>query len=160
MRETLYDRISAVAYAREWALGRNPAYYNFDELGGDCTNFVSQCLYAGAGVMNDTPTFGWYYRSLSDRSPSWTGVEYLYDFLIANRGAGPYATEVSEREMLPGDIIQLGRDNDDFYHTLIVLQTDPEILIAAHSNDALNRPLSAYRYMRARFLHIAGVRLW
>ena len=28
---------------------RNPAYLDFHGLGGDCTNFVSQCLYAGAG---------------------------------------------------------------------------------------------------------------
>ena len=43
-----YDRSAAVTYAHRWAFGRNPRYYNFDELGGDCTNFASQCLYAGA----------------------------------------------------------------------------------------------------------------
>ena len=160
MRETLYDRAAATAYAREWALGRNPAYYNFDDLGGDCTNFASQCLYAGAGVMNDTPIFGWYYRSLEDRSPSWTGVEYLYDFLVTNQGAGPYASEVTEDAIRPGDLIQLGREDGSYYHTLVVLVTEPSILIAAHSNDALNRPLESYRYDRIRFLHIAGVRLW
>ena len=160
MRETLYDRAAATAYAREWALGRNPAYYNFDDLGGDCTNFASQCLYAGAGVMNDTPIFGWYYRSVEDRSPSWTGVEYLYDFLVTNQGAGPYASEVTEDAIRPGDLIQLGRADGSYYHTLVVLVTEPAILIAAHSNDALNRPLESYRYDRARFLHIAGVRLW
>lgn len=53
-----YDRARAVAYARRWALERNPAYLNFDGLGGDCTNFVSQCLYAGCGVMNFTPVTG------------------------------------------------------------------------------------------------------
>ena len=69
-----YDRQAAVEYAHRWAYHRNPDFYNFDELGGDCTNFASQCLYAGAGVMNYTPTFGWYYISADDRSPSWTGV--------------------------------------------------------------------------------------
>jgi hypothetical protein len=160
MRETLYDRAAATAYAREWALGRNPAYYNFDDLGGDCTNFASQCLYAGAGIMNDTPTFGWYYRTLNDRSPSWTSVEYLYDFLINNQGRGPYASQVTEDAIRPGDLIQLGRTDGSYYHTLVVLVTAPSILIAAHSNDALNRPLISYRYDRARFLHIEGVRLW
>ena len=47
-----YDEAAAVAYARRWALLRNPAYLDFHGLGGDCTNFVSQCLYSGAGVMN------------------------------------------------------------------------------------------------------------
>ncbi|MBQ2742544.1 MAG: amidase domain-containing protein, partial [Oscillospiraceae bacterium] len=35
-----YNRLYAVRYARRWAFRRNPAYYNFDEIGGDCTNFV------------------------------------------------------------------------------------------------------------------------
>ena len=50
-----YDRQAAVDYAHRWAYHRNPNFYNFDELGGDCTNFASQCLYAGTGVMNYTP---------------------------------------------------------------------------------------------------------
>jgi hypothetical protein len=37
----LYDRSAAVAYAHKWAYSRNPAYYNYDKLGGDCTNFAS-----------------------------------------------------------------------------------------------------------------------
>ena len=82
MREIPYDRGAAVDYARRWALSRNPAFYDFSDIGGDCTNFVSQCIYAGAGVMNYTKDTGWYYISSSDRTPSWTGVEYLYDFLI------------------------------------------------------------------------------
>ena len=90
-----YHRDLALRYAEKWAFGRNPKYYNFDNLGGDCTNFVSQCLYAGSGVMNYTPTFGWYYISLQKRTPSWTGVTYFYDFLISNKGAGPWASEVS-----------------------------------------------------------------
>ena len=32
-----------------------------------------------------------------------------------------------------------------------------DILIAAQSNDALNRPLSTYNYATARFLHVEGV---
>lgn len=33
-----YDRDKAVAYAHQWAFKRNPNYYNFDSIGGDCTN--------------------------------------------------------------------------------------------------------------------------
>ena len=55
-----YDREKAVAYAHKWAYGRNPAYGDFSEMGGDCTNFVSQCLHAGGAPMNYTPTFGWF----------------------------------------------------------------------------------------------------
>ncbi len=160
MRERGYDRESAVRYARRWALGRNPAYYDFENIGGDCTNFVSQCLYAGAGIMNYTPIYGWYFNSLSDRTASWSGVEYLYNFLVTNTSVGPYARVVNENEVMPGDVVQLGRADGDFYHTVIVLTTEPEILIAAHSYDALDRPLSTYNYDIARFLHIDGVRVW
>ena len=80
-----YDRARALAYAQKWAFSRNPQYYNFDWLGGDCTNFASQCLFAGTGVMNDTLELGWYYRSLNDRAAAWTGVEYFYKFLTYGR---------------------------------------------------------------------------
>ena len=58
MEELTYDRAKAVAYAERWALSRNPRYYDFEDIGGDCTNFASQCIYAGAGVMNWTPVTG------------------------------------------------------------------------------------------------------
>ncbi len=158
MRSFEYNRNNAVDYAKRWALSRNPRYYDFHGIGGDCTNFTSQCIYAGAGVMNYTPVYGWYYRSLSDRSAAWSGVEYLYNFLTTNNSVGPFASVVSQNEILPGDIIQLGRADGDFYHTLVVVETSPEILVAAHTNDALDRPLSSYNYDVARFLHIDGVR--
>ena len=69
-----YDRDAAVAYAHRWAYGRNPNYYDYENIGGDCTNFASQCIYAGCGVMNYTPTFGWYYFDANRKAPAWTGV--------------------------------------------------------------------------------------
>ena len=108
--------------------------------------------------MNYTPIFGWYYRSSSDRTASWTGVEYLYNFLIGNRSVGPYAVEVEETEAEPGDLVQLARADGDFYHTPVILQTTPTILVAAHSEDSLDRPLYSYNFAAARFLHIVGVR--
>ncbi|MBQ3571404.1 MAG: amidase domain-containing protein, partial [Clostridia bacterium] len=47
MRVFDYNRQNAVEYAKKWALKRNPKYYNFDNIGGDCTSFASQCLFAG-----------------------------------------------------------------------------------------------------------------
>ena len=68
-----YDREAAVAYARRWALGRNPRFGDFSALGGDCANFASQCLWAGWGDMTE----GWHYRSMNERTPSWSGVRFL-----------------------------------------------------------------------------------
>ena len=69
LRELPYERGQALEYARRWALGRNPLFYNFTGQGGDCTNFISQCLLAGCLVMNCRETFGWYYHSPRLRAP-------------------------------------------------------------------------------------------
>ena len=160
MRETPYNRAAAVDYARRWALKRNSAYYDFESIGGDCTNFASQCVFAGAGIMNYTPITGWYYRSLADRSASWSGVGYLYNFLVNNRSVGPYGHIVSENEVKFGDIVQLGAEDGNFYHSPVITATIPTILVAAHTFDALDRPLYSYIYDTARFIHIDGVRIW
>ena len=75
-----YQREHALAYARRWAFARNPLFFNFTGVGGDCTNFVSQAILAGSCVMNFTPDFGWYYISPDDRAPAFTGVEFFWDF--------------------------------------------------------------------------------
>ena len=157
MRSFEYNRSNAVEYAKTWALSRNPRYFDFHGIGGDCTNFASQCIYAGAGVMNYTPETGWFYRSANDRTPSWTGVEFLYKFLTNNQSVGPQGRVVSESEVLPGDIVQLGNEVGDFYHTPVIIATHPTILIAAHTIDSLDRPLYTYNYSIARFIHIDKV---
>lgn len=86
-----YDRKAAVRYAHQWAFSRNPAFNDYEELGGDCTNFASQCLYAGTGVMNFTPTYGWYYIDANNKAPAWTGVAYFYNFITRNEiSPGPF----------------------------------------------------------------------
>ena len=158
-----YNRRAAVNYANRWALSRNPVYYDYSNIGGDCTNFASQTVYAGTGVMNYTPTFGWYYINSNDKSPSWTGVEFLRDFLVREeRSAGPVAQETQDlsRARL-GDVIQLRFSGDVFQHSPVVVQSsfdgDPaKILVAAHSADVDWRPLSTYDYQAYRVLHILG----
>ena len=158
-----YDRDAAVYYAHQWAYRRNPAFYDFERIGGDCTNFASQCVYAGAGVMNYTPTYGWYYVSPGDRAPAWTGVVYLYRFLTQNRGVGPFGRTVSAEEVEPGDLVQLKLRGPAFDHTPVIVDiigppTPDNILVAAHSQDADFRPLSTYSYQDVRYIHIEGVR--
>ncbi len=160
MRKLLYNRLLAVQYARRWALGRNPAYYDFEKIGGDCTNFASQCIYAGAKVMNFTAVTGWYYRSLSDRAAAWSGVEYLFKFLTTNSSVGPYGHTVQYTEARPGDIVQLGTADGNFYHSPVITSVFPEILVVAHTYDRLDVPLSSYDFAVARFVHIDGVRDW
>lgn len=155
-----YLRERAVAYAKKYAFGQNPIFGNFRGIGGNCTNFVSQSIYAGSCVMNYTPTFGWYYISLDDRSPSWTGVQFFYNFIVENKGVGPFGRSASADEMETGDVIQLGNNEDGFYHTLLVVGFDgDDPLVAAQTNDAYARPLSTYECDFLRYIKILGVRL-
>ncbi len=154
-----------MAYAHRWAFGRNPAYYDYDSLGGDCTNFASQVLFAGGGVMNPEPVYGWYYRSANDHAPAWTGVEFLCRFLTGNAGPGPAAEETDISRVMPGDIVQLSFDGAAFGHSPVIVSVgerpSPEnVLVAAHTFDTDNRPLNTYPYKRARFLHVTHVNAW
>jgi len=151
-----YDRDAALMYAERWAFARNPAYYDFSTPGGDCTSFISQCVYAGSGIMNYPD---WYYVSADDRSPSWAGVEYFYEFIVNNRGKGPFARGTGPEELRIGDVIQLADEEEDWYHSLLVTREWPNIAVAAHTLDAFMRPLSTYSYAQARYLHIVGVRM-
>ena len=109
--------------------------------------------------MNYTPTYGWYYVSLDDRSASWTGVEYFFNFIVENRGVGPYGRQVGMDELEIADVIQLGRMDSGYYHTLLVVGFEGEDpLVAAQTDDAYARPLSTYTYDYSRFIKILGVR--
>ena len=161
--EIPYDRERAVEYARRWALSRNPLFIDFTGQGGDCTSFVSQCVFAGTGIMNYTDTYGWYYISPTDRAPAWSGVDEFFGFVTgvpefteANGGTGPQGIDVKDGRIIEiGDIIQLANSQGQFYHSLIISGfTDDDILICAHSNDALDRPISTYNYTTLRVIHI------
>lgn len=148
-----YNRQKVVEYAQKWAYKRNPKYYNFDTIGGDCTNFVSQCIYAGSGVMNYND---WYYNNTNDKSPSWTGVEFLYKFLVNNTGIGPIGNTSDKIEI--GDVVQLSSDGERFSHSLIVVGIEKErILIASHTFDSYRRDINTYVYKKIRFIHITGI---
>ena len=161
-----YDRAAAVWYAKRWAYGRNPVFYDYEHIGGDCTNFASQCVYAGSGVMNYEKDYGWYYINANNKAPAWTGVEYFYDFMTRSEETqGPVAEVSSISQLLPGDVVQLSFTGEIWNHSPVVVRLlrqpamqPADVLIAAHSYDADARPLNTYDYVGIRFLHFTGVR--
>ncbi|MDP4093838.1 MAG: amidase domain-containing protein [Bacillota bacterium] len=159
-----YNREKAVNYAHRWALKRNPAFFDFEKSGGDCTNFASQVIYAGSGVMNYTPVYGWYYVNINSRTASWSGVNFLYDFIVNNKGVGPFATIVDVKDILPGDIAQLSFTGGNvFQHSPVIVQTGnppavDNILISTHTDDQDSYPITGYEWKNIRFIHILGVR--
>lgn len=155
-----YDRISAINYAKTWAKARNPEYYDFSTIGGDCTNYVSQCVYAGCKTMNYTPITGWYYVSLNNRTASWTSVEYFYNFIVKNKGLGPFGKLINFNELQIGDVVQLGDEYGDFFHAPFVCGFNGNTpLFSAHSRDVYGVPISFFRYNTLRCIQITGVRV-
>lgn len=158
-----YNRDRAVEYARRWALTRNPLFLDFTGRGGDCTSFVSQSVFAGCGVMDFTPTFGWYYVTADNRAPAWAGVDEFFNFITgapqfvnAGGNTGPRGFNVTDGRVIDrGDVIQLANDRGEFYHSLLISElTDNDILVCAHSDDALDRPISTYNFATLRVIHI------
>ena len=157
-----YARDKVVNYAQKYSTQRNPDFFDYSNNGGNCTNFASQCLLAGAPIMNFNKN-GWFYVSPSNTSYSWANVEPLYNFIINNKDVGIFGKE-SHLEMCEiGDIIQLKFKNKQMYsHCLVVtkiVSANPKnIFICANSRDVKNVPLSYYSYEKMRLIHILGFR--
>ena len=88
----------------------------------------------------------------------------MFNFLTRNNGSiGPVGESCELEDLLPGDLIQLSFKGQEFQHSPIVVSvgtpaTPENVLIAAHSYDADNRPLSTYEYRTIRMIHIVGVK--
>ncbi len=57
------------------------------QLVGTAQALLRNVYMLGCGIMNYNK-YGWYYNNGNDKSASWSGVEYLYKFLINNNGRG------------------------------------------------------------------------
>ncbi len=160
-----YNRTRAVSYAVKHAYQRDLNFFDFTEFGGNCTAYVSQCLFYANKIMNPEKIFGWYYYSSFKRSPSWSGVEFFYNFLINNKTLGPFANLVELHKVELGDVIQLKFDGfESFTHTLIVTKinmqksplTPDDVFVSSNTYDVLNKKLSDYDYQNIRVLKIKG----
>lgn len=157
-----YDRAAAVAYAERWWNDSNPRFRHFDV---DCSNFVSQCLWAGGFPMEGAPLAGrgWWY--IGDGGP---GDRWSYSWAVAHslRWYLAQSRRVEEkglaRELLPGDVISYDFDGDDRWEhsTVVVGYDDGEPLVNAHTDNSRQRPwayLDSPAYtprIQYRFWHI------
>jgi len=163
-----YRRDLAAAYADRWWNEPNPEYENFEV---NCTNYVSQCLFAGQAPMNYTGKrdSGWWYRGFSSGrelwSYSWAVSNSLQHYLSTPRNKGLQATAVEAPEQLSlGDLILYDWGGDGRYqHSVIVTAFDTSGMPLVNANTVASR----HRYWdyrdsyawtentRYRFLHIA-----
>ncbi|MFC4598537.1 amidase domain-containing protein [Cohnella hongkongensis] len=143
-RGTPYLREEAVAYAERWWNEPNPAYENFEV---NCTNYVSQCLFAGGAPMNYTGrrSSGWWYKGYSGKeegwSFSWAVAAGLQHYLAAPRGFGLRAETVHEPGQLKlGDVICYDWDGSGRVgHTTIVTAFTPEGMPLVNANTVSSR---------------------
>lgn len=136
----VYDRTRAVAYANEWWDKFHP---DFPMFRVNCTNFVSQCLFAGGAPMRGAPNRedGWWYNG-ENWSFSWSVAHSLYWYLKTSE-TGLRAREVTTaKELYPGDIICYDFQGDHRWdHTTIVVGFDQtgEPVVNAHTDHSYHR---------------------
>lgn len=151
--EKRYSRDNAVAYALKYGLAPNPKYKYFGihgELGGDCTNFVSQCLNVGGASMVYDEKLPWWYSAAGavdntshTWSISWSTANSLYWF-IKRRGEmnvrGLSGIEVGDIKALElGDLIFYENFKGVINHSSIITDFYEGFpLITQHSVEAVN----------------------
>lgn len=154
------DRAKMKLYQIENWNKRPKEWGNFNEMGGDCTNYVSQVVYAGGAPMITNGSFKWYYYGYGNRTPSWTGVEQFYDFLTKNNAQGIHGIELpTNLDLKTGDVIQLDLDGDGvFNHTSVVYNPTGYMgvlpTITSHSLDRFNEPILTFNFTNIRWIHL------
>ena len=120
----------------------NPNFYNFHNLGGNCTNYVSQVLYAGGATQNTRASSGiagtnyWFYRTSNDRSSSWTGVDEFRTFVLNNNTKGPMGYLVNRfSDLRTGSVIQFKTSNSRgiYGHSVIVYNQGGDPYVTSNS---------------------------
>ncbi|WP_303867157.1 amidase domain-containing protein [Acetobacterium wieringae] len=172
-----YDADAALDYAMTWVdaieVERNDAYGIYDRYGGNCNNYISQCLFAGGIPMDsdgdNNTQWKWYGEEVDldevewGRSPAWTGVEEFYTYASENDGYGLVAcVDENVYSGSVGDVLQYGQDGD-WLHSVIITDviTDSDgkladYLINSNTTDRINYPASAYGYSDLRLIKILG----
>lgn len=144
-----YNISQATRYALKYALDINPSFGNYEKWGGDCTNYVSQCLYAGNipfDNVGEDIRYQWYWYSESKRTPSWTAADSLKFYMENNNineeggtNLGLKAAPITLNQLLRGDVVQLVDDKGRAYHSMIVTgylvkeQRVVDYLVSQHS---------------------------
>jgi hypothetical protein len=138
---TGYNGAAAAAYADTYWSTYNTAWPNFAKKGGDCTNFVSQALYAGGISMRTDPPYSgsaaWFMtqsgRKTWSYSTSWVNAQDDSAFLEQNLAGVTVVASyygVAPGQLVPdnasqGDVVLYDWNNDGvFDHESIVTASD------------------------------------
>lgn len=157
-----YDFKAAVTYAETYALSYNTSYPDWTDYGGDCANFVSQCLYAGGKSMCGVPGLSssaqstsswfsyWTANSTTYVSSTWRGANAFMTYWKNNASAWKKFDDTCAESWsygYKGDAVSLLNSNGRAYHTLIIVGYEGanyDFVVAAHTNDTKTSMLSYY----------------
>lgn len=186
--DSRYDRKSVYNWAYMHWNNYSASFMNFGDekwKGGDCTNFVSQCLRAGGAVNDKSGAYQWYYDSkntgnTSDDSYSWTWTTArgLNNTLLGNYKTGEFGPKATEKVIagdiqytasigefvIPGDIIQYHwKTKSTISHAAVIVdmlynsaKERYEPVIAEHTEDSWYTPWTN-NALKTYFVHITGV---
>lgn len=138
------DRQLAYAF-QHWENYNLAEFGNFNPVGGDCANFVSQTLIARGWLMTDE----WFHRGgARGTSSSWIYTPAFESWLLANPELGAVRLEFDQRDQVKvGDIVVFDWNANNFLdHIQIVSaveEVDGEFVIkmAGHNRDTNYRDL-------------------
>jgi hypothetical protein len=155
-----YNGAAAAGYADTYWQNYNPAWPSFANKGGDCTNFVSQALYAGGIAMRPSPPYSgnaaWYMLQTKGHRWSyalpWINAQDQSIFALQSLpavtevasvvGVGP--GQIVADNATQGDIVLYDWNNDGIFdHEAIVVSSDATNadgstnwdLVDAHTNN-------------------------
>lgn len=145
-----YNASDAVRYAERLVYAGSSRFF-YKVVGNNCTNFVSQCLWAGYGgyatdfsVMADRMnrryqmTSEWYAGS-GGGSPAWENVTNLWDYIMKSKSTGPTATGLNngavytklfvgsspQKAIKPGNVLQFRNGGTGNYTHSVIVYTVP-----------------------------------
>lgn len=123
-----YNRIAARDYAYKYWSSYNPAYTSYKGNGGDCANFVSQCLHAG-GISTDA--------TWKADSVSWIRASAVPSYMM-NKG---YATKTSYTNATAGSFAYTSSGAG--HAVLVTINDGAKIAYTAHTTDRKDAAFSS-----------------
>lgn len=136
------DEFCGAASLPEYEFQYNSKYRNYNSLGGDCTNYVSQIMFEGGFKKNGT----WNYRDGSG-SKAWVNAQAFKDYMLYSGRASLIASGSYDKvlkasyKLLPGDFIAYEKKGK-IAHISVVTGMDSKgyILVNSHNSDRYRVP--------------------
>lgn len=154
-----YSYRDALSYAEKYYKSYNKNYPDWSSSGGDCANFVSQCLYAGGKAMRGTPGSSssadnfsnWFSSGTSQNtknvSSTWRGADAFKWYWMDHSESYKKFTAVDSTSWnygYTGDAVSLLNSNGRAMHTMLITgYNNPDFILSAHTSSTNSASLKS-----------------